>query len=51
MIRVMELEQSSYELYNEKLVPALAKAKIRILAEENLNAAQGKYLRPPSPPL
>lgn len=29
--RVKELEQSSYELYNEKLVPALAKAKIRVL--------------------
>ncbi len=42
--RVKELEQSSYELYNEKLVPALAKAKIRVLRGENLNAAQGKYL-------
>lgn len=42
--RVWELEEASYDLYNAKLLPALAKAKVRILAEKDLNAAQQKYL-------
>ncbi len=42
--RVRELEQASYDLYNNKLLPALAKAKIRILTGENLTSSQQKHL-------
>lgn len=42
--RVRELEQKSYDLYSEKIVPALAKEKIHILASEELKSDQQTYL-------
>lgn len=44
LARVQELEQGSYDLYNAKLLPALAKEKIRILSDRDLNPDQQKYL-------
>ncbi len=44
LVRVRELSGSSRGLYEEKLLPALAKEKIRILNIGELNPAQEKYL-------
>src|SRR5213593_1496078 len=41
---VRDLEQASYSLYNDKLLPALAKAKLRILAGESLTVSHQKHL-------
>lgn len=42
--RVRELQETSCTLYKEKLLPALAKENIRILALEELKPFQQKYL-------
>src|SRR5688572_8140446 len=42
--RVRELESDSYTLYNDKLLPALAKEKIRILSKEEISPDQQQYL-------
>jgi polyphosphate kinase len=38
--RVLELREASFKLYDEKLVPALAKEKIRILRTDELSQGQ-----------
>ncbi len=43
-IRVCELQEASCALYEEKLLPALAGEKIRILRLEELSPDQGKYV-------
>jgi polyphosphate kinase len=42
--RVRDLENDSYTLYNEKLLPALAKERIRILSKEEISHEQERYL-------